>query len=214
MRRNISLGGNILPDLTFRHSYHVLPRSPRAAAAGRAPSCRRRATWRCGRTTPAGPTRTSARRARRPSARRARARGRAWLGLGLGSGVGLGLGLGGGGRGGGRRGPRPPCRGRCLGRSGGGRRRCRQLRRHPPPDKKKLGDLASFAAKHGLNGDTRNSKALHESLQRARRHCVANSGLACLPAQQVQSWWLRSSFDLAPTQLMHVRDSQRPLSGG
>jgi DIS3-like exonuclease 2 len=51
------------------------------------------------------------------------------------------------------------------------------LRRHPPPDKKKLGDLASFAAKHGLNVDTRNSKALHESLQRARQ-TYRDQGLA------------------------------------
>ena len=51
------------------------------------------------------------------------------------------------------------------------------LRRHPPPDKKKLGDLASFAAKHGLSVDTRTSKSLHESLQKARQ-TYRDQGLA------------------------------------
>ena len=43
------------------------------------------------------------------------------------------------------------------------------LRRHPPPDGRKMDELRVFSAKHGLDLDTSSSSALHASLSRLTR---------------------------------------------
>jgi len=60
------------------------------------------------------------------------------------------------------------------------------LRRHPPPEPRKLDELMQFGRTHGLGMDTSSSAALHASLQALRASRPADAPLAVLAATKPQ----------------------------